>query len=621
MKQNTSNIQFNESQSIAELIRNTRIEEKVSLTDLAMGLMSASQLAKIEKGERPLEKNTRDRILERLGMAKELYENLLDNRAYKDWEYKKNILVAIRTGETVGASRLIAEYEKQLKDNDKINRQFLLVMQAELCRQEGEKEEIIGKYYREAVKVTIPEEENVWIKKRPLSVLEINMLLETIFFEKDVDFFYKCRVLMDYVDTGFYDEITKAKIYPKIICYYLKRQLLFKLNWNEGQYVENLQFCDNAIDMLRNAGRTYYLVELLEIKLDILCEISKRVEGQKALADIEETNGLLELMKKIYVDNDVSVYMEGCTYLYQQNWVFRASEILRIRREMFGMTQEQLCDGICSVKSIRRLEKGQTDMQMETLQKIMYRLGLPGQMQWARVITSNPKVIRMVEESIRYQNDRNFLLARKLLEDIKNNISLDIPQNKQYIMEKEAVLDFNEGKIDNEEFLMREKEALKCTLHIKNLLSKKKDYLTEREVICIRNSWQAMEVDLKKQYIRFLLELYNDMSRKNELSEVISVYEFVIQGTSDALGNMGEHRWAIEIDQNSMKDSLSCRRLWGIDYKLYDVLWNKNQILIEQGQCLDKKEMTDGLLECVTISHYLKRNNFEKFCRDKLITY
>ena len=33
---------------------------------------------------------------------------------------------------------------------------------------------------------------------------------------------------MDYVDMGYYDEIMKAKIYPKIVYYYLKKQILFK---------------------------------------------------------------------------------------------------------------------------------------------------------------------------------------------------------------------------------------------------------------------------------------------------------------------------------------------------------------------------------------------------------
>ena len=60
-----------------------------------------------------------------------------------------------------------------------------------------------------------------------------------------------------------------------------------------------------------------------------------------------------------------------------------------------GLTQEQLCEGICSVKSLRRAEKGQTDMQRETLKKLLNRLGLSGQMQWSRLITSDREVIRM----------------------------------------------------------------------------------------------------------------------------------------------------------------------------------------------------------------------------------
>lgn len=40
-------------QDFAKLLKNIRTEEKVSLDQLAMGLMSASQLVKIENGEQP----------------------------------------------------------------------------------------------------------------------------------------------------------------------------------------------------------------------------------------------------------------------------------------------------------------------------------------------------------------------------------------------------------------------------------------------------------------------------------------------------------------------------------------------------------------------------------------
>lgn len=616
MEQRTNNELLGENYDIVGLIHNIRVEEKISLTDLAMGLMSPSQLGKIEKGERPLEKNIRDRILERLGMAKEMYENLLDNGAYEDWKYRKDIISAIRERESEKAKQLIDEFAGRVNEKDKINRQFILVMQAEQGRQAGIPENAVIELYQEAVKLTIPDIDKVWNKKYPLSVLEINLLLEAVSDENDVYYFHKCRVLMEYVQTGRYDAITKAKIYPKIAYFYLKRQRVLKNHWGQQEGKENLQLCNAAIEVLRDAGRTYYLVELLEIKMEIL-----EVDAEKSALEMQETTELLDLMKRLYTEYGVSVYMEESTYLYNQNCNFRIGQIIKVRREMFGMTQEQLCDGICSVKSLRRLELGKSDMQMENLKKLLNRLGMPGQMQWSRIITSNPEAIRLAEESESYQNRRNFVMARENLEKMKLIIPLDISQNKQYVKEREATLDFDEGKIDEKEFLAREGEVLKITLHVDNLLSKSAVYLTKKEVSCIRNGWKGLEWNIKKQYIQFLIKYYDVIALNNSLENIISEYEFVMQGVVDELGNNKEYGWAVEIDRKSMKESLFCRRLWGIDYKLYDILWNKDQALKKHGKNLGKKEMTDGLQECITISHFLKRYYYEDVFKNMLINH
>lgn len=616
MEQRTNNELLGENYDIVELIHNIRVEEKISLTDLAMGLMSPSQLGKIEKGERPLEKNIRDRILERLGMAKEMYENLLDNGAYEDWKYRKDIISSIREKESEKAKQLIDEFADRVNEKDKINRQFILVMQAEQGRQAGFSENDVIELYQEAVKLTIPDIDKVWNKKYPLSVLEINLLLEAVSDENDVYYFHKCRVLMEYVHTGRYDAITKAKIYPKIVYSYLKRQRVLKNHWGQQERKENLQLCNDAIEVLRDAGRTYYLVELLEMKMEIL-----EVDAEKSALEMQETTELLDLMKRLYTEYGVSVYMEESTYLYNQNCNFRIGQIIKVRREMFGMTQEQLCDGICSVKSLRRLELGKSDMQMENLKKLLDRLGLPGQMQWSRIITSKPEAIRLAEESESYQNRRNFVMARENLEKVKLIIPLDISQNKQYVKEREATLDFDEGKIDEKEFLAREGEALKITLHVDNFLSKSAVYLTKKEVSCIRNGWKGLEWNIKKQYIQFLIKYYDVIALNNNLENIISEYEFVMQGVIDELGNNKEYGRAVEIDKKSMKESLFCRRLWGIDYKLYDILWNKDQTLKKQGKNLEKKEMTDGLQECITISHFLKRYYYEDVFKNMLINH
>lgn len=552
-------------QDFAKLLKNIRTEEKVSLDQLAMGFMSASQLVKIENGERPINKNIRDRLLERLGIAKELYENLLDLCDFEEWDYKKKILSAIQNKKIEDAYRLLKEYKAHLRENDRINHQFILAMWGEVLKQEGASKEKIAECYRKAVILTIPDAEKVWSEKRPLSVLEMNLLLET--------------------------------------------------------QTENLKICEKAIDKLRDAGRTYYLVELLEIEIQIL-----ETMPEDAVTEHLEKNGtdrinakeLMSMIKNLYAEYEVPAYMQDCTYFYQQKWIFSMKDVLRTRREMFGLTQEQLCEGICSVKSLRRAEKGQTDMQRETLKKLLNRLGLSGQMQWSRLITSDREVIRMAEELADYINDRKFSVASKQLESLKSRIDLDIPQNKQYFLEKQALLEFEQGKVTGEEFVKMEKEALECTLCAENLYRKENVYLTEREIICISNSWKGMEGKQKRESINLILRLYDYYALNNGLSQAISVYEIVTEAAVNELGNNGEHVRAEEIDRKSIKASLSCRRVWDIHYKIYDILWNEKKLMKKSGKRVSNNRMNTELKRCIIMSHYVKRYFYENVYKEKL---
>lgn len=565
MKETKVYPQSEADQDFAKLLKNIRTEEKVSLDQLAMGLMSASQLVKIENGERPINKNIRDRLLERLGIAKELYENLLDLCDFEEWDYKKKILSAIQNKKIEDAYRLLKEYKAHLRENDRINHQFILAMWGEVLKQEGASKEKIAECYRKAVILTIPDAEKVWSEKRPLSVLEMNLLLET--------------------------------------------------------QTENLKICEKAIDKLRDAGRTYYLIELLEIEIQILETMPEDAVAEyleKNRTDRINAKELMTVIKKLYAEYEVPAYMQDCTYFYQQKWIFSMKDVLRTRREMFGLTQEQLCEGICSVKSLRRAEKGQTDMQRETLKKLLNRLGLSGQMQWSRLITSDREVIRMAEELADYINDRKFSVASKQLESLKSRIDLDIPQNKQYFLEKQALLEFEQGKVTREEFVKMEKEVLECTLRAENLYRKENVYLTEQEITCIRNSWRGMEKKEKKESVKFLLEFYGKNILKNGFSEAISMYEFVTESAVNELGNMGEHEWAEEIDRRAIRASLLCRRVWNVHYKLYDILWNENEIMKKNGKRVSNGEMNTELKRCIIISHYVKRYFYENVYKEKL---
>ncbi len=603
------------------LLKNMRTEEGISLDQLALGIMSASQLARIEKGERSVAKVVRDRLLERLGVARDLYENLLDLEDYREWERQKDILHAVREKQTKEAEQLLSEYEESLEDDENIRRQFYLVMLADIQKKAEGQELFVRKCYREALALTVPEADTVWAKQRPLSILEINLLLENLAYENGMDSFLKYKVLLRYVEDGCYDEISKAKIYPKIAFYSLKKRMQYREHLDAGERMECLEICGKAVERLRDAGRTYYLVELLEIRRQLLEDQLGEVTGEEQkenLAVHRENEELLKVIRDLYRQYDVTDYMEDCTYLYQQKWVFPIGEVLKIRRTMFGMTQEQLCDGICSVKSLRRAEQGKTDIQREVREKLLKRLGLSGQLQWTRLITSDREVVRLAERLAKYQNGQNYVETRKLLERLKAKVTMEIPQNKQFIIETETLLDYYEKKISMRKFVDCETEILRQTLKENDFRKMGKIYLTEMEIKCIRNRWRGLKNEEKKKDIQFLLNIYEEYSSKNVIANAISMYEFVTEGAVSELGNMGEHELAILIDKKSIKESLKCRRLIHIDYKLYDIFWNNQEILKKKGIKMNLEKMADELVNCISISHYTKRYFYEKIYRDKL---
>ena len=610
-----------ENENFATLLKNIRTEEEVSLDQLAYGIMSTSQLARIEKGERSVAKVVRDRLLERLGVARDLYENLLDLEDYREWERQKDILHAVREKQTAQVERLLSEYEESLEDDENIRRQFYLVMLADIQKKAEGQELFVRKCYREALALTVPEADTVWAKQRPLSILEINLLLENLAYENGMDSFLKYKVLLRYVEDGCYDEISKAKIYPKIAFYSLKKRMQYREHLDAGERMECLEICGKAVERLRDAGRTYYLVELLEIRKQLLEDQLGELTGEEQkenLAVQREDEELLRVIRDLYRQYDVTDYIEDCTYLYQQKWVFPIGEVLKIRRTMFGMTQEQLCDGICSVKSLRRAEQGKTDIQREVREKLLKRLGLSGQLQWTRLITSDREVVRLAERLAKYQNGQNYVETRKLLERLKAKVTMEIPQNKQFIIETEALLDYYEKKISMRKFVDCETEILKQTLKENDFRKMGKIYLTEMEITCICNRWRGLKNEEKKKDIQFLLNIYEEYSSKNGIANAISMYEFVTEGAVSELGNMGEHELAILIDNKSIKESLKCRRLIHIDYKLYDIFWNTQEILKKKGIKMNLEKMADELMNCISISHYTKRYFYEKIYRDKL---
>lgn len=193
---------------------------------LAEGLIDVSLLSRIENGERPLYKTMRNRLLGRLGVTPDMYENLLDNEDYITWKWHHHILYAIEQKDFQKAVQLIRDYEKQQPLDDKTKQQFCVMMCGEVLRLQGIDNAKLASLYEKAVHLTVPQVEQIYkegVPEKLLSVLEVNTILEYEYYRKSKEktFIKKCRYWINYVEESFLTSCQRLRFIQRlygIIC-------------------------------------------------------------------------------------------------------------------------------------------------------------------------------------------------------------------------------------------------------------------------------------------------------------------------------------------------------------------------------------------------------------------
>ncbi len=249
---------------------------------------------------------------------------------------------------------------------------------------------------------------------------------------------------------------------------------------------------------------------------------------------------------------------------------------------------------------------------------LLRKLGLSKEFQRARIVTNDREVLRLKREILVCRNNRNFEQCRKLFIQIREKISLDIPENRQYLADLEASLDWKEGKISKEEFAAREEKVLRCTLTAKDFFRADEIYLTEMELSCICKKIQGLNEETKKSHIEFLLHFFDIFERKCKTLDHIVMYEFVMSCVASELGDMGEFQISTDLDKRVLKMSLSCKRICTVDGVLYNILWNEIEQQKQCGQYFENEKRTKQLQQCILLSHFCRQDFNEKFYKSKL---
>ena len=605
------------------LIRKAREIQGITLEALCRDICSFSMIGKIERGERLARKELRDRILARLGVCSDGYENFLFYGDYLVWKRQQRIVNAIEKSDYAVAEKELAIYEKR-RGGYNLEKQFCLVMRAQIMQKRHEDPNAIAELYEQAVKLTVSDIDHVSIKELCLSVQELDMVLEYERCCHPDRLASRCEEILAYISSEMFDTYSYVKIYPKVIYYLYLSTVDRDRDWNRL-----LRLSSKGIEQLRTTGRMYYLWELIGIRREGLTWLLDRIEndgeGRKRAAVLKVIDMMTEWLDALDFVHDLCGThreMETSCYLYQQKEAYCISDVIRRRREMLGMTKKALCEGICSEKTIGRLEAKKTKPQIEIVRLLFEKLNLSGEYQRAQIITKDVKAVSILGEIGAYTNKCDFEKVIKLLEELKKYISLENPINRQYVERIETGINIRQGRMTRERATEQFKKALEYSLPFEIVQDNVPNYLTNAEISCLINI-AIYDNSLYMNNIFGMLEKFSaHMEKEDGISEHISVWETIMTNIANIYGDVGEYEKSDFISLRVMRECIYCYRMNTLIANLYNNCWNNShgQYIKNDIPAKQRYHAEVYLKRCMILSQINKSSEWEMLIKERIKT-
>lgn len=637
-----SQVLTKDNEGFFRFIESTMDNCGITTEQLTYGLCDTEEWDSLLAGEY-LDKLMMSRLLDRLGCRGARCDILLFGSEYDDWQERMDIVFAINDGETELAEKILEEYacrkivQKNIDKmgcNERLEYQFVLMMQAYIMLGgRFDRTELIAKL-QEAAVLTIPQGVDVAFDngmKIILSVQELDILLEYYYQlvcgeieEKNIKtvdcYIGRIRKVIDYIlSADRFNALSKANILPKAVYYVmLSNQKKIRLNVdNEDElifiaeelksYGRWLSDYDNAIEVLRDCGRIYYLAELCDMMDAIVSRMKKLLSEDVCksmkLDDIKNTaDRCREMLLYIEKLTGISRYTKNGMYMYFEPNVYRMEKVVADRRRLLGITQNQLAEGICTAKTIRRLEQGHCRPHGYNLYEILNRLELYSDFVMDEIVSYDAGDMELLEKVYDAIGMNETERAQELLQTLKANLDMEYTRNRQTIERMETNFAYGRREIELKVYLEKMKNIIGYSVKYEHVLKNPAVYLTSCETTILHNMQNKQNEQDRLMY------LYSIPSQYVRGELFIRKIEFCKTKFASDAGNRGEYEKSNSIFMDVIQKNTKLKRIYNIDRCIYGIWWNNNM------QHKYSTEQSKELLNiCIDISDFSKGYVYKQF--------
>lgn len=591
---------------IGKLIGYERIKAGLRMEELCRGLCSRSFLARVENGSRNCEKILTDALLQRAGVSADKFVYMI-NTEEQDWLLlRENLISAVDAGDEKRAAPLIEQYHEMTENHCKLHRQLLLLLKVMLSwKNNGNKAEMQSRL-REAWRITmtgiamekIPdmhtENKHLTLTEFVLVMMHYRILEEQEKIKEAAEGYKK---LLRYLEISS-DEEDRVKLYPQIA------YRLAKIYLNQKKEADAVALAEKTIELLKVRGRLFYLRQFLEV----LVQYKELKTEEKA--ELEE---IIDSLKWLYKHYEVEEEPWTWSIPFGMAEVELGGNLIRARRKVLGLSQEELAEGICDPVSISRIECCKVAPKREIYRKLLERVGMTGSRFENVVQMEQPELMELaVRISILLSHTKGEE-AEPLVAELEQKMKHAGKFAKQYLLNVKALALFDQAKITAEEHAAMQEDALYMTLPQVGLDKLAEWSFSRQEVNILNTLSYSCEATGKVEEMIELLQIVRKQyeGKPFSLEHYVAGYEVTMRNLGNLLGNIGRYDEAIEVADKGVLLGLQAGRGAVLSTSLYDIGWDMEQMWTVGKYT--KKESLPYVKASYALNLYMRKDSAKAF--------
>lgn len=605
---------------LGQFIGQLRTYEGVTLEQLAQGLCSPPYLNRIEKGEREVGKQLTDALFQRLGKPSELFERILDPDEFQQWTHRQKILFYLNDGNAGQALALVKKYQKTA--SGVLDQQFIKMVEINCRYLLGAAKTELFPMVRDALLYTQPHFQTTPVEKLLLSRNEGQLLFAYLRLKEEQEGFDSVAVsyhaLLHYFKKPRYESRERVYLFPYVALRVIAH------DYHTGQYLSALTICEEALQELSKEHRLYACVSLLEWQQRLYDAVGRNDRTPEKLLTH------LSAIQQQYAPPRTALLFP-CE---ERGNAYCLNHVLQERRKLLDISQESLAEGICTPRTISRIENNGGKIQRENRRKLLQKVNLSGEQYDYEVITDRYEDYLLRSELDRAIFTADYKCAEQILSQLQQRIP-NLPTNHQYLLKTKAHLEVcKSSKQLSTKMTDRLEAAIHLTLprDLAQIDTWPPSVLSINELLTLL--YYAMCCKKQGEYQRGLSVLFylkRSLCRtEHDKFLYEDLYTRVETRIADMLGDMGQYQESNALSCSCIRLSLENNKLGRIAQNLYNIAWNTTQQLsrysseetaqrIQTACTLLKSGYAVALLTHDTVMQTYCSDYYRELCGDTLV--